>query len=178
MEDEKLQNWLVRNEIKWQFNLNRAPWWGGQFERMVGFVKKVFYKTIGNENLKWNELEEIIIDIETALNSQPLSYAEDDIQLPLLTPNSMLFGRSNLIPEQNPSEIEDRDLRKRAKYLRKCKNALWSRWSTKYVTSLRERHNRKHNRKEMELKPGDVVLIKGKSRNRGQWKFGIVEKLI
>ena len=178
MKDEELQNWLARNEIKWQFNLSRAPWWGGQFERMVGLVKQAFYKTIGHGNLKWNELEEIIIDVETTLNSRPLCYVEDDIQLPLLTPNSMLFGQPNLIPQRDPNAIEDRDLRKRAKYLRKCKDALWSRWSTEYIKSLRERHNLKHDRKEMALKPGDVVMIKGEEKNRGVWRIGIIEKLI
>ena len=71
----------------------------------------------------------------------------------------MLFGQPNLIPQLDTHAIEDRDLRKRAKYLRKCKDALWSRWSNEYVESLRERHNLKHNHKEMALKPGEVVLI-------------------
>jgi hypothetical protein len=178
MEDEKLQNWLAQNEIKWQFNLSRAPWWGGQFERMVGLVKQAFYKTVGNGNLTWNELEEIIIDIETVLNSRPLCYVEDDVQLPLLTPNTMLFGQPSLIPERDPGADEDRDVRKRAKYLRRCKDALWSRWSTEYVKALRERHNLKHNCKGMKLERGDVVLIRGEERNRGKWRIGIVEKLI
>ena len=26
MKDEKLQHWLSRNDIKWQFNLSRTPW--------------------------------------------------------------------------------------------------------------------------------------------------------
>ena len=30
--DERLHDYLVQHEIKWQFNLSRAPWWGGQFE--------------------------------------------------------------------------------------------------------------------------------------------------
>ena len=136
MKDEKLQHWLSRNDIKWQFNLSRAPWWGGQFERMIGLVKQAVYKTIGKGNLKWNELEEIISDIETTINSRPLCYVEDDIELPLLTPNVMLFGQPNVIPQQDPSAIQDRELRKRAKYLRKCKDALWSRWSSEYVKSL------------------------------------------
>jgi hypothetical protein len=178
MKDEELQNWLARNEIKSQFNLSRAPWWGSQFERMVGLVKQAFYKTIGHGNFKWNELEEIIIDVETTLNSRPLCYVEDDVQLPLLTPNSMLFGQPNLIPQRDPNAIEDRDLRKRAKHLRKCKDALWSRWSTEYIKSLRERHNLKHDRKEMALKPVDAVMIKGEEKNRGVWRIGIVEKLI
>ena len=36
----------------------------------------------------------------------------------------------------------------------------------------------KHNVKEISLKPGDVVMIKGDDRNRGRWDIGIVEKLI
>lgn len=48
MKDERLQNYLSTNEIKWQFNLSHAPWWGGQFERMVGLVKSALNKTIGN----------------------------------------------------------------------------------------------------------------------------------
>lgn len=42
MQDEKFQNFLAYQGIKWQFNLSRAPWWGGQFERMVGLVKGLF----------------------------------------------------------------------------------------------------------------------------------------
>ena len=41
-QDEKLQDYLSRNGITWQFNLSRAPWWGGQFERLVGSVKAAF----------------------------------------------------------------------------------------------------------------------------------------
>jgi hypothetical protein len=35
MKDERVGNLLARGEIKWQFNLSRVPWWGGQFERMM-----------------------------------------------------------------------------------------------------------------------------------------------
>ncbi|XP_068671352.1 uncharacterized protein [Montipora foliosa] len=38
--DECLNEFLCRQKIKWQFNLSRVPWWGGQFERMVGLVKR------------------------------------------------------------------------------------------------------------------------------------------
>ena len=96
MQDEKLQNWLARNAIKWQFNLSRASWWSGQFEPRFGLVKRAFYKTIGNGNFKWHELEEIIIDIETMLNSRPLCYVEDDIQLPLFTPKLDVFWSAQL----------------------------------------------------------------------------------
>ena len=45
--DERLQGYLQDHEIQWQFNLSRAPWWGGQFERLIGVVKQTMYKAIG-----------------------------------------------------------------------------------------------------------------------------------
>ena len=38
-DDERLHGLLEQHEIKWKFNLSRAPWWGGQFERLIGVVK-------------------------------------------------------------------------------------------------------------------------------------------
>ena len=45
--DERLHDWLAKYEIKWQFNTSRAPWWGGQFESIVGLVKQALYKAGG-----------------------------------------------------------------------------------------------------------------------------------
>ena len=75
--------------------------------------------------LSWTELCEVVLEVETQLNRRPLSYVEDDIQFPLLTPASFLFQRTNRLPEQEPWREETVDLRKRAKYLRSCKDALW-----------------------------------------------------
>ena len=174
---EQLQDHLAHQGITWQFNLSRAPWWGGQFERLVGLVKRSLYKGIGRASLFWKELEEVLLDVEVTLNNRPLCYVEDDIQLPVLTPSVMMFGRPKLIPDEHLDD-EDPDMRKRARYLRRCKQVLWSRWSGEYLKSLRERHNVKHKTKDMAVQPGDVVLIQGPERNRGKWNIGIVTKLI
>ena len=90
-QDEKLQDYLSRNGITWQFNLSHAPWWGGQFERLVGLVKAALYKAIGNGHLQWKELESVLLSVETTLNDRPLGYVEDDIQTTVITPNSFCF---------------------------------------------------------------------------------------
>ena len=51
MQDERLHDFLAKLNIKWQFNLTKAPWWGGQFERMIGLVKQAFNKSVGNGTL-------------------------------------------------------------------------------------------------------------------------------
>ena len=53
--DEKVNDWLAKQDIQWQYNLNRAPWWGGQFERLIGVMKQSMYKAIGNGHLRWHE---------------------------------------------------------------------------------------------------------------------------
>ena len=118
--------------IKWQFNLSRAPWWGGQYERFIGIVKQALYKTIGNGLLSWGELEDVILDVEVTLNNRPLSYVEEDIQLPILTPNTLRFCRTNILPQLQEYHVEYPDVRKRAKRQR-CKDALWKRWSSEYL---------------------------------------------
>ena len=93
-------------------------------------------------------------------------------ELPVLTPVTMMYGQSNLLPEEDADAVENVDLCKRARYV------LWSRWTTEYIRSLRERHNLKHKIKGLTLKVGDVVLIQSEERNRGKWSIGIVVKLI
>ena len=178
MKDEKTQDYLAHHNILWQFNLSRAPWWGGQFERLVGVVKQAFYKAIGWALLTFDELEEVVLDVEVAVNNRPLSYVEDDVELPVLTPATMMYSQSNLLPEEDADAVENVDLRKRARYVRRCKDVLWSRWTMEYIRSLRETQNLKHKTKELTLKVGDVVLIQSEERNRGKWNTGIVVKLI
>ena len=138
-----MQNYLSVNQIHWQFNLSRAPWWGGQFERMIGFVKSALNKTIGHGMLTWKELQEVLLDVEVCLNNRPLSYVENDVQLPVLTPNSMLFANSNVLSELDPIGIESNDVRRRAKHVLKCREAMWGRWTREYLRMVRERHRGK-----------------------------------
>ena len=78
-------------------------------------MKQSPYKNIGNGNLQRTELQEVILDIEITLDNRPLGYMEDNVELPVLTPNSLSFGQPNILPEMDPSGIEDADLRKCAK---------------------------------------------------------------
>ena len=37
------------------------------------------YKVIGGATLSWNELTEVLLDVETQVNRRPLGYVEDDV---------------------------------------------------------------------------------------------------
>ena len=116
--------------------MSRAPWWGGQFEWLVGLVKHALYKSIGNSCLGWDKLQDVLLDIKVTLNNRPLGYQEDNIELPTLTLNSLQFVGTTVLPELEPHNEEDRDLGKRVRYLKKGKDYMWKRWSTEYLCAL------------------------------------------
>ena len=176
--DEEFHHYLAQHDVAWRFNLSRAPWWGGQFERLIGVFKSAFRKAVGNGTLSRNELSDVVLDVEIAINNRPLSYLEDDVDMPVLTPSSMLHLRPNQLPELSTYHIQEPDLRKRAKYLQRCKEVMWSRWTKEYVRSLRERHSRSGGQQTPHPSVGDVVIIQDESRNRNLWKLGIVDNLI
>ena len=162
-QDERFHDLLAGLTIKWQFNLSRAPWWGGQLERLIGLFKAAFYKTIGKRTLRWAELE-VVFHVEVALNNCPLTYLDEDIQLPVLTPNATLHIDCNHLPELQPHHLPEKNLRKRAKFLLKCKEVMWKQWTAEYVRSLQESHRWAGGKQTCHPQVGDVVkgLIKGR----------------
>ena len=84
------------------------------------------YKIIAGATLSWSELNEVIIDIETQVNHRPLGYIEDNVELPILTPASLVFQRTNQLPEEQASRIQDPNLPRQAKYLQTCKDHTWN----------------------------------------------------
>ena len=176
MHDENTREYLAHENIKWQFKLSRAA--PCRTALFIGLVKTALNKTIGCGMLTWTELCEVVLDVEIALNNYPLCYVEDDIQLPVLTPNSLLFLRSNQQPELKPYHLREFDPRRRAKYLQRCKQAFGTMWTTEYLQRLKERHRMKHKGQTTPLAKGEVVIIKEEERNRNKWTIGFVEELI
>ena len=62
------------------------------------------------------------------------------MQFPVGTPNTLVYGEDmyNLGDGTDPV---NGDLRKRAKYIRRCKHSAWKRWKNEYLKYLREKNN-------------------------------------
>ena len=50
------QQFLANHNITWKFITERAPWWGGFYERLVGLVKRCLKNTIGKAYLNMIKL--------------------------------------------------------------------------------------------------------------------------
>ena len=84
---------LNQEQITWKFIIPKAPWWDDQFERLIGLTKHSLRKSIRRSQMTYYELEEMQLDVEINLNNRSLTYVVDDIQLNVLTTNSMIVGR-------------------------------------------------------------------------------------
>lgn len=119
-----------------------------------------------------------MLDVEVKLNNRPLTYLKGDSELPVLTSNSMLHINPRYLPELPAHQLPDKDLRKRAKFLLKCKEAMWKWWMSEYVRSLREQHLQAGGKQTSHPKVGDVLIIGDSSKNRNNWKLAVVTDLI
>ena len=70
--------------VQWTFNVERAPWWGGIFERLVRSTKRCLKKMVGQSKLTYEELLTVLSEIEMVIKSRPISYvSSDDLEEPL-----------------------------------------------------------------------------------------------
>ena len=94
-------------------------------------------------------------------------YVEKDIQMPVLTPNTLLYGQPMLLPEEHLDE-DIPEMKRQQRYINKWKDAACTRWTTEHLITLREKQNMLHQAKEMQISLGDIVLIKGDEKHRGK----------
>ena len=75
----KMSKTSASKNIVWKFNLERAPWQGGFFERLVQSIKRPLRKIGGNARLRYNEMLTVLCEIEQIVNNRPLTYVYEDL---------------------------------------------------------------------------------------------------
>ena len=132
--------------IKWSYNLEKAPWWGGFYERLVKSLKSGLKKTIGQAKLTQDELATVVAEAKMILNCRLISYVStEDLEEPL-TPAHLIIGRRiNALPDVDSRLDEDlrisqNDLSRRARHLNMILGHFWKRWRKEYLLELRNAH--------------------------------------
>lgn len=178
-----IKKYLANKEIKWSFILERSPWWGGFYERLVALVKNSLKKSIMTAKLTYDEISTIIIEIENVINSRPLTYLDNE-NIDIITPYHLIFGR-NLTRNINKKSTMELNRQECERILGDTKINLdyfMARFEKEYLTSLQEKHSYikqiKDNRVNDILHIGDIVLIKENMKSRLMWKKGKIKSFI
>lgn len=180
LDDETTAAFLAKNNIDWKFIAPHAPWWGGWWERLVRSIKLRLKKSLGKASITFEECLTVLIQIESLLNTRPLTYVHNSPEEPLpLTPMHFLIGRMSNQINQEKRETEEVTTRseyvKRVRHREEIMKKFWKRWQLEYLNELR---NFKLNGKEKRIiKEGDIVLEMRDDRKRGKWKLAKVVEI-
>ena len=176
-------HYLTNNRTSWKFIVPKAPWWGGFWERMVQTVKRSLRKVVGRAVLRFDELNTLLIEIESIINGRPLTYIFDDsegISYPL-TPAHLLYGR-RLVTSPSATHFEiistNWSLTRRAKNQRYLLSQFVNRWKKDYLLNLREFRVVKLKGQGCFVKVGDIVLLKDENVRRVFWKLAKIVELL
>ena len=181
----EVKRYLLNNQITWDFIVEKAPRWGGFWERLVGSVKRCLKKTIGRSTLTFEEMRTLLVEIESTLNNRPLTYVYDDaegISQPL-TPANLIYGRQ-IVGTANGRHFEiistAQSLTKRARYQARLLTQFVKCWRREYLLGLRENSQRqkKNQRVTPTIQLGDIVILKDDLTLRAWWKLARVIELL
>ena len=73
-----------------QFILEKSPWWGGFWERMVKLTKGTLKKTLEKANVG---VVGLLVEIKTVILCRPLTYVGLDNVESCLTPSHLVCGK-------------------------------------------------------------------------------------
>ena len=128
--------------------------------------------------LNYDELSTVLVEVEAALNSLPLTYVFDEMEEPL-TPSHLIVGRKILsVPWKSSSDEvgqTEETLTRRAKFLQRILDHFWNRWLREYLPLLQER--KKWVLKWRNLAVNDLILVVTEKLPRGHWLLGRVLKV-
>ena len=177
--------YLTNNQITWNFIVEKAPWWGGYWERLVRSIKSPLKKVIGRSTLTYDEMNTLLTEVEGVINARPLTYVYDDeesVSYPL-TPSDLIYGR-RITASPNSQHYETlstyNSLTKKLKHHRYLLGQFTRQWRNEYLTSLREQVAKNSSVRDINanIKVGDIVILKNDSVSRAFWKLAKVEQLL
>lgn len=164
------QTYANQENITWHFIPPNSPNFGGLWEAGVKSCKHHLKRILGQTPLTFEDFYTLLTQIESILNSRPLTPITNDIDdLTVLTPAHFLIGRSfSGIPDPDYSPIPISRL-DRYQHLQQMAGHFWNRWSKEYISELQVRNKWKGNTEN--LKAGQMVLIKEDNQPPANWKL-------
>lgn len=170
--DEKIANALNQEAIKWRLIPPHAPHLGGLWEGAVKSAKHHLTRVIGEQRLTFEELYTLLTQIESCLNSRPLSpLSTDPTDLNPLTPGHFLIGTAlTTLPSHDLRDLKVTRLN-RYQLIQQMVQHFWQRWQREYTHHLQQRH-KWQSPTISKIAVNSLVIIKEDNLAPLQWSMG------
>ena len=168
-----INSYLLSQRIQWHCIPERAPHFGGLWEAAVKSTKHHLRRIVGTQRLTYEEFSTITTQVESCLNSRPLttltSHSVDGISA--LTPGHFLIGRELRAYPETLITMEP-SLLKRWNMCQAMVHHFWQRWSAEYLQQLQRLQKWKNRQPNIQL--GDIVIIRDDILFTNHWPLARV----
>ncbi|GFV89345.1 integrase catalytic domain-containing protein [Trichonephila clavipes] len=136
---ETIENFIASEGIVWHLNPPATPHFGGLWEAGIKSLKSHLKRVIGNTILTYEEFVTLVTQVESVLNSRPLTKISSDPNDSILTPAHFLVGTSlTALPEPDLTNTPINRLN-RWQLVQKLTQTFWKKWSNDYLNRLQSR---------------------------------------
>jgi hypothetical protein len=87
----EVKQYMIQCGISQRFILPASPWWGGFYERLVRTVKTTLKKILGKSILNFEQLQTVLCEVESVINSRPLTYVSEEDLNDIITPHHLIY---------------------------------------------------------------------------------------
>ena len=176
VEDTTVKNFLYNKGTVWIFNPPHSSHMGGVWERMIGVARRILDSLLLGQHgshLTHEVLTTFMAEVSAIVNSRPLVPVSTDPDCTqILTPSSLLTQKFDLgvvaLVAIDPSNM----YRAQWQRVQMLADMFWARWKREYLQTLQKRC--KWQTPEVNLKTGDVVLLKDSQTCRGEWPMALI----
>lgn len=175
--NKTVSEFLSKDQINWHFIPAKSPHMGGLWEATIKATKYHLRRILGNAMLHYEEMYTLLTQIESCLNSRPLTPLSNDPDdfLPL-TPAHFLIGDSLACTPQ--IDVLDTKVNRltRYHYLQQLLQQFWCRWSQEYLSQLQAR-TKWQTEINLPIQVGSLVIMIEDSKPPLQWHMARVVEL-
>ena len=141
----KTEAYFKEISVTWKPILEKSPWWGGFYERLIAILKLAFRKIAGSAKLNFEELHTVLAQIKNMMNKRPRTYLSEENCDENITLSHLLHGRNinrrNIVNDNdNVITLAKTLIKTRTKHVTAVSNHFWNRFYKEYLLSLREKH--------------------------------------
>jgi hypothetical protein len=155
------------NGLQWIFGPADSPWYQGAAESLIKSAKKGLAFCMSGQRFSPAEFLTICTEVANMMNERPLGrIPSEDSAINLLTPNSLLLGRSlsNSIGDAGAPVVP---IKSRVDLVSNICQRFWEKWIELFAPTMIPQT--KWHGKARNLQVGDIVLVKDSNMLRSQY---------
>ncbi|XP_042913297.1 uncharacterized protein [Parasteatoda tepidariorum] len=139
-QSNSVKNFSAEEGIQWHFTPTASPNRLRLWEANIKSMKRILLKVTKSNLLNFEELTTLVVQIESILNSRPLSpMSSDPNDLQPLTQGHFLVGAPIMSFPEHHTAPDSFSLSSRWSLIQRLKDSVWNRWSHEYLSQLQTR---------------------------------------